>query len=406
MPQKQLMNTLLTPKSGNLEIQIKSNREVYLDLAKFFAMIMMVAGHTFFELANPAFYDFKLFPWDWWNFARGKTAPTFLFLSGAVHVFANFKNNSTGLSSSVFQNRITMALLLLVIGYTLNSPINSFSEIFNISELRLNNFFQVNILHIFGIGLFILALVYKYSKSDQTVLQMSIFLATIVIIISPFLVNADLHFLPKIISNYFNYQNGSIFTITPYISYIFLGTVFGILLRRKLLEQRQLMIIDNEALSKSKFRLGLSILIAALLLIVLGIAITKTFIAFGFSIDLRSDIGIVVRNSGIILLIIFVARLIKVNNQKLVWLISTLSKRAIFIYIIHLFIIYGIGNISGLKHYYSKLFEPQSAFMMSILVIISSIMITLLLDKLIKYKIFVRISIGILVIYSIIFLLQ
>ena len=377
---------------------------------------MMVAGHSFFELANPEYYDLKLFPWDWWSFLRGKTAPTFLFLSGAVHVFANFKGGAESINDNTFRRRIVMAVVLLIIGYTLNSPVNSFSELFAISSAKLELFYQVNILHIFGIGLFILAMIYRFAGSEKKVLYINIFLSIVFLICSPVVVNANLDYLPKFLSNYFNYQSGSIFTLLPYSAYIFLGTVFGILLRRRL--KNELTSKGNTEMNISKIecsnklnqffnlRIGLIVLLSSIFFIILGIIITKTFLAIGMRFDMRSDMGVVIRNTGIILFIIFLARQIKIGNIRIIELISTLSKRAIFIYVIHLFIIYGIGNIHGMKYYFGKMFEPPTAFLLSFFIIIASILITLLIDKSLKYKFFKKFYILLFILYSIVFLLQ
>lgn len=397
MPLKQLMNSSKTLLAGNLNNHVTSNREVYLDLAKFFAMIMMVAGHSFFEFASPSTYDLKVFPWDWWNFFRGKTAPTFLFLSGAVHVFANFKNSPNPISNDVFRRRVIMALILLAIGYILNSPINTFSDIFNINPDRILTFYQVNILHIFGIGLFILAVIYRFARDEKSVLKWNVILGIAVLIISPFLSFEQIDFLPKFIANYFTYKNGSIFILTPYLSYIFFGTVFGILLRNE---------IKNNHDSRLSRRIGFKMSVIGLSFILLGTLSIKTFHFFGYNLDLRADAGVVLRNIGIILVLISFARQIKIHNFTVINLISKLSKRAIFIYLIHLFIIYGIGNIPGMKHYFGKMYNPIDAFALSFVVIVISILITLALDKSLNYKFIKLIYLAIFIVYSIVFLLQ
>jgi len=370
---------------------------------KFFAMIMMVAGHTFFEMANPETYNINLFPWDWWGFLRGKTAPTFLFLSGAVHVFANFKSGAAEISKEAFHRRIVMSLVLLVIGYTMNSPINSFSELFSVSDSKLHLFFQVNILHIFGIGLFILALIYKFGKSPQNVLYISLAFGIATIVLAPIAVSSELDYLPVFIRNYFNYKAGSIFTLLPYIAYIFMGTVFGILLRNFKISQNNIPPKQN---GLNKYSLNILMLFSSIILIVSGIIITKLCIAGGMGIEMRSDTGAVTRNLGIITALIFLARQIKINSLKFQSLITTLSRRAIYIYIVHLSFIYGIGNIHGLKFYLHNQFSPPSAFLISFGVIISSILITLLIDKSLKYKISKMIYLLIFIIYSIVFFVQ
>ncbi|MFA5511749.1 MAG: heparan-alpha-glucosaminide N-acetyltransferase domain-containing protein [Candidatus Kapaibacterium sp.] len=374
---------------------MQSKREVYLDLAKFFAMIMMVAGHSFFEFADPRYYNLNEFPWNWWNFARGKTAPVFLFLSGAVHVFANFKANNSVIDGTTFLRRVKMAFSLLVIAYVLNSPINFLSEIYQIQESKLDKFFQVNILHIFGVGLLLLALIYRFAGSRESVLKICLMLGITITGLTPIISNADLSCLPPALSNYLNYQGGSIFAVFPYLSYMFFGTVFGIWLKNSLASSKIF-----------RIRLGAKILLAGTFLIIIGIIITKLTIYSGFEVKLRTDIGVVIRNTGIILFLIAAARQIKFSDLTLVGVISTLSKRAIYIYVIHLFIIYGIGPLAGFKHYFGKMFTPLEGLIASLLVIILSILLTLLTDYLLKFRVTKYIFLSILGIYSIYFLIN
>lgn len=388
--------------AGSQDFISKSNREVYLDLVKFFAMIMMVAGHSFFELANPDTYSLNLFPWNWWNFARGKTAPTFLFLSGAVHVFANFKNSTTGISNQLLKKRINMALILLLIGYLLNSPINSIDDFYNINDEKLRIFLQVNILQIFGIGLFILALIYKFANNPNKVFIYSFVLAIISTLIAPFFIHNDLEFLPLFIRNYFNYKSGSVFVIFPYISYLLFGTCFGVISYKT--KQKNKINKSQNFIEKSVS--NYNFLISAVLLIISGIFITKIMIYCGIKLDLRSSTGILIRNLGIIMLILFIIKNIKIQSKKLINLISILSKRAIYIYVIHLFIIYGIGNLRGLKHFYGHNFNPIPALGVSILVIILSILITLFIDYLIMKNKIKHFLISSIILYWIYFLLQ
>jgi len=390
-------------KAGNLNLQNPNNREVYLDLAKFFAMIMMVAGHSFFEIALPESYNFDIFPWSWWNFARGKTAPMFLFLSGAVHVFANFKNSTTGISNHLLKKRIGLALMLLAIGYILNSPINSINDIFNITDEKLYVFYQVNILHIFGIGLFFLALVYKFSRSPNQVLIYCFSIALLSSLVAPIFIHSGLSFLPLFIRDYLNYFGGSIFVLFPYISYLFFGSCFGIISWRIIQKTK-----NNETVNTfiEKAFKGKYFALSAFILIILGSILTKIMIYYGLKLDIRSDIGTLFRNIGIILAVLFLMKNIRINSQFFRKFITILSKRAIYIYVIHLFIIYGIGNIHGLKYYYGNSFSTLTAFGVSLGVIISSIILTLLIDYSIRFKTIKYYLFGAFILYWVYFILQ
>ena len=67
----------------------QSNRLFGLDIARLFAMLMMVQGHTIYCLINQSILFSGTTFWNNWTFIRGFTAPVFLMVSGAVHIFAN-----------------------------------------------------------------------------------------------------------------------------------------------------------------------------------------------------------------------------------------------------------------------------------------------------------------------------
>jgi len=355
----------------------KSNREVYLDLAKIFAMLMMVLGHSFFELANPLYYNLNEFPWDWWTFARAKTAPMFLFLSGTVHVFANYKNEIGAIGNKLFRKRLLLAVILLMVGYLLNSPINTFSDIFNVNEFRLSKFYEVNILHIFGVGLSLLALLYRLGNIDF-VFKSSLYLGIFSALISLLTINISFDQIPVFMANYLNYKNGSLFVLFPFISYLFWGTCFGILLKKG--SQHN----ENSNRELNKFLNSPKKLLAGIILIILGVIVIKTITLASVNISLRSNPGVLIRNIGIIITLLFIFKQIKVRSALIKKITLILSARAIFIYVIHLFLIYGIGNFYGLKHYFGKSLTLTDAFVMSFVVILITLSTTFIVDYILK----------------------
>ncbi len=116
-------------------------------------MLMMIQGHTIYALADPSAYDISLFPWNIWHFCRGLTAPVFLIVSGAVHVFANKRLAGGGLSRRTIKKRITIASVLIAIGYLLVFPAERVWDLFFIEAVYWQRFFCVNILQLFGISL-------------------------------------------------------------------------------------------------------------------------------------------------------------------------------------------------------------------------------------------------------------
>ncbi|MFW5662812.1 MAG: heparan-alpha-glucosaminide N-acetyltransferase domain-containing protein, partial [Bacteroidota bacterium] len=102
--------------------RLKSQRITALDLARFIAMLMMIQGHSLYAVASAQQLDTSIFPWNLWEFLRGFTAPVFLMVSGAVHVFANKREPDGYIAPARLNKRIKVSLIIMAVGYLMMFP--------------------------------------------------------------------------------------------------------------------------------------------------------------------------------------------------------------------------------------------------------------------------------------------
>ncbi|MCX6140750.1 MAG: heparan-alpha-glucosaminide N-acetyltransferase domain-containing protein, partial [Candidatus Kapabacteria bacterium] len=85
---------------------VPDGRLYALDLARFMAMLFMMQGHVLDALVSSSVIDISHAPWNVWHWIRGLTAPVFLMVSGAVHVFATKRDADGRVREDVMGKRI------------------------------------------------------------------------------------------------------------------------------------------------------------------------------------------------------------------------------------------------------------------------------------------------------------
>lgn len=343
----------------------KSQRLVYLDLTRVIAMVMMILGHSFFDLVRPIYVDVTNFPWSIWDFLRGLTAPIFLVVSGIVQVFAN-KRVETKIPSEIVYRRIRTSLLLIFLAYFLNFPVQKFFQIIFQDSNLLLPFFQVNILQLIGVTLLWILLYFLITNDNQQLGKISLLTGVVIFILTPFVHLVDWYkYLPLPIAPYLSLEKGSYFTIFPFSGFMFFGVAFGTYLQKFPLNERANVIIRKGLLASAIFiPLGT---IVYFLINLLGLQFYDVFKANpGMSIF---RLGCV----GLLLSVIVTLYQRYFTNLNLITKISfTLGKNSLFVYVVHLLILYGLPWYPGFASIYNKSFSPTESFILSILVVIIS----------------------------------
>ncbi len=333
-------------------------------------MLMMIQGHTIYALADTAAYDIMSFPWNIWHFCRGLTAPVFLMVSGAVHVFANKRLPDGSLGSRTIKKRITIASVLIGIGYLLVFPAERVWDLFFIETVYWQRFFCVNILQLFGISLLMILILFIATKNNRMLRYWSFAIAMAIIFFTPVAAGIPwFSFLPMGIADYLSYEKGSIFAIFPFAAYLFLGVGFGTILEKIEFDKR----------------LGFTIkwgMIAGAVMFGIGFLAGEIFSGSShtFLSYKLSNPGLALIRAAIVLAIISIVAVIYKYSRGLGYYYSLFGRRALFVYIAHLIIIYGTPIFPGVSNSIAKTLHIGDAILIAILIQLSSLIITYAID--------------------------
>lgn len=358
-----------------------SNRIASLDLARVVAMLFMVQGHAIFAVGDPEIINIQELPWSIWHLLRGFTAPMFLLVSGAVQIFANKRLETGKISQKTLFKRIRISLILIFIGYTLGLPVSHFYELVNINDEQWLSFFAVNILQTIGVSLLFVIFLFYITRNSIQLGIISFILAIIIIMTTPIVHNYDWFYnTPHFIASYFSHSSNSIFSLFPFTAYMLLGISLGAFLSYYSSEQRVKILI------KYGFLIGL-------LLLILSMPYNKftweidsfgAFVKYLNSYD-RISPGLSFQRLGFVFIEISLISLIYNYTDKLRGIYVLLGKRAILIYVIHLFIIYGTPFSNGLVKFGNKSLGNIESILIAIVTIVSSILITIFIDYTLKF---------------------
>jgi uncharacterized membrane protein len=348
----------------------QSNRLPSLDLARILAMLMMIAGHTFFSLVNPQLININDFPWSWWNFLRGVTAPIFLTVSGIVQVFANKRDESGKLSGKTIEKRLKTGLNLMFIGYLLMFPAHNLYNINYVPKSIYHTFLSVNILQLFGVTLLFVLLEFILTRNNKSLFKISLISALFIIILNPIVHRIDWFLvLPYGIASYLDPSKGSFFTIFPFSAYVFLGVSIGTILQKV------------EATKRLDFIMQKSLILAPILL-----AIGLIFSYFDSNVfhntgDLYiAGIGIFILRLCCVAIMFYITGLLtKIFNQYEQYFIF-FGKKSLYVYVTHMIILYGSAISPGLNTFFGGHLSIPLAFLNILIVLASTLAFTYLIN--------------------------
>ncbi len=370
-----------------------SSRLTGLDLARCFAMLMMILGHVFFELVNKSLISIDQFPWNFWEFTRGLTAPTFLIVSGIVQIFANKREQNGSVDKRTIRRRLTMGTILIAIGYLLVFPANNVLHLFAYGNHDFTNFLQINILQLIGVSLLILLSMFAVTKNNTQLGWLALIGAITINVLTPFVLLADgFNYLPEFLASYFSQKHGSIFPIFPFTSFILWGAALGAWIQSKPAEDRYSFIK----------RIGL---IAGIAFIAAGVPLYYYVESLNlhFIEPYKGNPGMSVIRIGAVLVLLSLLMRLFLRTKQFSRFYSFFGKRALLIYIIHLMILYGTPWNLSIGQYYHQSLPILTSFLVSFGIIVATVAISWCYDYSVnKYKSaskFYKYSLGALVIF-------
>lgn len=315
----------------------KIGRIGFIDLMRAFAILMMVQGHLTDALLRTELRNPENIIYNVWLFMRGATAPIFFFASGIIFSILLIKEEKfgKGIHNPRFIKGLKRTLLLLIIGYTLqfNSSIIEFFITFDFSLLKY--FLTVHVLHIIGIAIFLISVLYLITNKMNNILYLVYFVfGTLFFIFEPNILKIEWsdNFY-SIFSNYLTKSNGSVFTLFPWIGYSLYGASLGAYLVKK-----PQLIYD--------IKLFISMLVIGTILMILtnidyvvgllGFDISTSYMKFSFALIFSGFFGFIDR----------------ITNK--IDFIYVIGRETLLIFIVHFMLIYGTFTGMGLVQIFGK----------------------------------------------------
>lgn len=192
---------------------------------------------------------------------------------------------------------------------------------------------RVDVLHIIAIGLMTIMLVYFVSFHKRWIMAFITFVLVLFIVsLFPLLHNVDLNDLPIFVAPYLNdFETKSMFPATPWLAYIFAGSLLGIWL--------------SHEIKKEKFELYIGFKLAALGLGFLALSeIGDAFehYYYGASYFWHDSPNLIYHRFGVVLSVGAVMAFLSLIVKDLPKFMKQMSRNTLWLYVGHLIIIYQI----------------------------------------------------------------
>jgi len=322
-------------------------RLAFIDLLRGWALLVMIEVHVFNAFILPAVKTTSWF--HVLNFINGLVAPSFIFISGFVFLFASQRKlESFRTYGSAFWKQLGRIGLVWGVGYFLHLPFFSFNRM--ITETTYEgwlNFYQVDVLHCIAFGLLVLFISRLLIRNDRAY---RIFLFTsglFVVFATMFVWDYNfLNWIPAAIAAYINSQHYSLFPLFPWLAFMLFGGYFasGYIVAREQEKEREFIL---------RFALAGAILFAACMI---GMELQASMHIV--SIDIRANPLFFFERLGIVMLLLTACWFYADYNKAEQSFVLNVGRESLMVYAAHLLVIYGrFWNERSLAFYYGMTFD-------------------------------------------------
>jgi len=318
----------------------QKQRYFFIDLVRFVAVLFMIQGHVFDALLSP---QVKALPWYYiLDFFHGFVAPAFFFSSGFAYGLSTFRQwdeqNSRG---NAARRRINRFLILIAVGYALHLPYFSLRKTMREAmPTEMDALFQSDALQCIGVTLVLLQLAVLFFKKKNVFNLIVGIAAAMIVFLSPIFWSVRFSDrLPLWLATYFNSQNSSWFPLFPWSAYILCGVLMGIAFTNSK-DHRQ-----AAALMLKSIAVGLGIIVVAWLASRLPFDL---YPAHDFWKANPSMFLIRVSAVSIFTSLVFLA---EQSIASMPGFPLIIGRESLFIYILHLIIVYGSVFNRGLAQW-------------------------------------------------------
>lgn len=199
------------------------DRLQFIDAIRAYAILMMLQGHFVDTMLAYRFRDLENALYSTWFFMRGMTAPIFFTITGLVFTFLLLRDGRPIRENERIRKGIRRGFFLIFLGYLLKVNFPAF-----LIGWFYKSYPALDVLHNIGFALLALIALYCLHLVSKISLPFLYFGGGIFIfLINPTWLAYDWSFLPVVLRNYFDADNGSIFLPIPWLGFTLLGAGFG-----------------------------------------------------------------------------------------------------------------------------------------------------------------------------------
>jgi len=290
----------------------------------------MIQGHVSDALLSP---QIKAHPWFYiYDFFHGFVAPTFLIASGVAYGAATMKRWEEHIFwGKQSRRRVLRFLGLIAIGYALHLPYFSLRKtISSGSPTEIKALLQSDVLQCIGVTLLLLQIGILLLKNKKAFVWAVTAVASIVIFSAPVMWSSHLSgHLPAALVSYLSPENASWFPLFPWAAYILCGVLFGCIFVNAQDSARAASVMLKYA------ALNVGVLILALIVMYLPF---DFYSAHDFWKSNPAMFFVRLSVVGIITSLMFLAERWWKTPQSFPLI---MGRESLFIYILHLVIVYG-----------------------------------------------------------------
>jgi len=347
-----------------------NHRIVFLDIARAYACIMMIFGHTFESVLDKALRSGAIFTtWDHW---RGLTAPTFLFISGFAFFIATVRywDQYTRWSPRLAK-RLRRVGLLLAIAYLLHMPLSNPLRFLE-SGLTYTQWFswmRVDILHCIAVNLLLLHLLIFLFRRQRAFLFFIALAMPLTFLLSPFIwfLNGTVS-EPSVWNFYLGANFRSQFPLIPWIGFMFAGILAG---------------HGYNAWLKNRPRWPLILLAAAGGMLLFGFFIESLYSELPAHFRFRSlQAQTLWLRLGVVMIIVSVIALLVRRVRSIPDVVSLIGRETLTLYWMHLIVVYGSPWNKGLVQIFGRTLAPWQCLLIFVVLFAVLLGIVLLKERL------------------------
>ena len=207
----------------------KNERLYFIDAMRAWAILMMLQGHFVDGLLDPVFKDPSNPVYTTWRYFRGITAPVFFTVSGFIFTYLLLRAPRQGRDNPRIRKGLRRGLQLVLIGYLLRT------NLFGLLQGTIYpSFFLVDVLHCIGVSLMVVIGFYWLASRWNAGLLAPLLLVSglALFLFEPLYKTWDFSWMPDALANYFTRENGSVFTLIPWVGYTLLGGFLSVVFRK------------------------------------------------------------------------------------------------------------------------------------------------------------------------------